>query len=63
MGSRVLVSCSPHLLLYTDVNSNSRFDPGVDKKEKFLTGFGGVDHDHSLHSVRSGPTAVSGASR
>ena len=55
MGNRILVSCSPHLLLYTDVDNNSRFEPGVDKKEKFLTGFGGVDHDHGLHSVLAGP--------
>lgn len=55
MGNRVLVSCSPHLLLYTDVDGDSRFDPETDRKEKFLTGFGGVDHDHSLHSVLAGP--------
>ena len=55
MGNRILVSCSPHLLLYTDVDNNSRFDPEVDTKEKFLTGFGGVDHDQSLHSVLAGP--------
>ena len=55
MGNRILVSCSPHLLLYTDVDNNSRFDPAIDKKEKFLTGFGGLDHDHSLHSVLAGP--------
>jgi putative membrane-bound dehydrogenase-like protein len=54
-GNRVLVSCSPNLLLYTDVNRNGRFEPGTDKKEKFLTGFGGFDHDHGLHSLVAGP--------
>ena len=54
-GNRVLVSCSPSVILYTDVNRDARFDPKVDKKEKFLTGFGGHDHDHGLHAVVPGP--------
>ena len=53
--NQVLVSCSPSLLLYTDVNRDGLFDPAVDKKERLLTGFGGHDHDHSLHAVVSGP--------
>jgi putative membrane-bound dehydrogenase-like protein len=51
MGNKVLVSCSPHLIIYTDSNQ----DDIPDKKEIFLTGFGGVDHDHSLHAVVTGP--------
>ena len=38
-----------------DVNRDGKFDPAVDKKEVFLTGFGGQDHDHSLHAVVAGP--------
>lgn len=51
LGSRVFVSCSPNLIVYTDENG----DDIPDKKEVFLTGFGGLDHDHSLHAVVGGP--------
>ena len=51
MGNQVLVSCSPHLILYTDENG----DDVADHKEILLTGFGGLDHDHSLHSLTAGP--------
>ena len=32
-----------------------KFDPAVDKREVLLTGFQGINHDHSLHSVTVGP--------
>ena len=51
IGQRVFVSCSPHLLVYTLDESGDK--PA--KKEIFLTGFGGHDHDHGLHSVVAGP--------
>lgn len=51
IGQQVIVSCSPHLLVFTDYNG----DDIPDKKEIFLTGFGGLDHDHSLHAVVEGP--------
>ena len=51
IGNKVLVSCAPNLFVYTDENG----DDIPDKKEVFLTGFGGFDHDHSLHSVVAGP--------
>ena len=54
-GNRVVVSCSPSLIVYTDTNRDGRFDFKVDKKEKLLTGFGGLDHDHGLHAVVAGP--------
>ncbi|MEZ6076931.1 MAG: hypothetical protein R3C56_15065 [Pirellulaceae bacterium] len=54
-GNRVIVSCSPSLIIYTDINRDGRFEAGVDKKEVLLTGFGGVDHDHGLHAVVAGP--------
>ncbi|HZI23483.1 MAG TPA: PVC-type heme-binding CxxCH protein [Chryseolinea sp.] len=47
IGNKVYVSCSPHLIVYTDENQ----DDQPDKKEIFLTGFGGLDHDHSLHAI------------
>src|SRR5258706_3659980 len=51
LGSRIFISCSPSLIVYTDENG----DDVPDKKEIFLTGFGGKDHDHSLHAVVGGP--------
>lgn len=55
LDNRVIVSCSPNVLVYTDVDRDARFDPAIDKKEILLTGFGGFDHDHSLHTVKAGP--------
>ncbi|HEY9525744.1 MAG TPA: PVC-type heme-binding CxxCH protein, partial [Anaerolineales bacterium] len=51
IGNRVFVSCSPNLIVYTDEDGDDR----PDKKEILLTGFGGLDHDHSLHAVVGGP--------
>ncbi len=51
IGNKVIVSCSPHIVVYTDENGDDK----PDKKEILLTGFGGKDHDHSLHSVTAGP--------
>ncbi len=51
MGNKVIVSCSPNLIVYTDENG----DDVPDKKEIMLTGFGGRDHDHSLHAIVAGP--------
>jgi putative membrane-bound dehydrogenase-like protein len=51
VGNKVFVSCAPTLFVYTDEDG----DDVPDKKEAFLTGFGGFDHDHSLHSLVVGP--------
>jgi putative membrane-bound dehydrogenase-like protein len=51
IGNKVIVSCSPNMIIYTDENGDDK----PDKKEIFLTGFGGKDHDHSVHSVTAGP--------
>ena len=51
IGNQVIVSCSPNLIIYTDENGDDK----PDKKEIFLTGFGGLDHDHSLHALVAGP--------
>src|SRR5690606_13622077 len=51
LGNRVLVSCSPHIIVYTDENGDDK----PDKKEIFLTGFGGLDHDHGIHAGIAGP--------
>ncbi|WP_435357578.1 PVC-type heme-binding CxxCH protein [Emticicia sp. SJ17W-69] len=46
VGNKVYVSAAPNLYVFTDENGDDK----ADKKEIFLTGFGGKDHDHSLHS-------------
>ena len=50
-GSTVVVSCSPDLIVYHDDDG----DLLADRSEVLLTGFGGHDHDHGLHSVVAGP--------
>ena len=44
------MSCSPHIFVYTDTDG----DDQADEREIFLTGFGGFDHDHGVHSVVAG---------
>ncbi|MBA4849126.1 PVC-type heme-binding CxxCH protein [Emticicia sp. BO119] len=51
IGKKIIVSAAPKLIVFTDENG----DDIPDKKEVLLTGFGGIDHDHSLHSVTAGP--------
>jgi putative membrane-bound dehydrogenase-like protein len=55
IDNKIVVAQPPDLIVYTDVDRNLRFDPAVDKREVLLTGFMGVNHDHSLHSVTVGP--------
>jgi putative membrane-bound dehydrogenase-like protein len=51
IGKRIVVSASPHLVVYTDDNG----DDLPDRKEILMTGFGGFDHDHGLHALVAGP--------
>lgn len=51
LGNQVIVSAAPNLIVYTDENGDDK----PDRKEVFLTGFGGMDHDHSLHALVAGP--------
>ena len=55
IDNKIVVAQPPDLIVYTDVDRNLRFDPAVDKREVLLTGFHGINHDHSLHSVTVGP--------
>jgi putative membrane-bound dehydrogenase-like protein len=55
IDNKIVVSQPPDLIVYTDVDRNLRFDPAIDRREVLLTGFQGVNHDHSLHSVTVGP--------
>jgi putative membrane-bound dehydrogenase-like protein len=47
LEDRVLVSCSPNLIEYRDTDG----DFVADEKKILLTGFGGFNHDHGLHSL------------
>jgi putative membrane-bound dehydrogenase-like protein len=51
IDNKVIVSCSPNIIVYTDEDGDDK----PDKKEIFLTGFGGKDHDHGLHAGTAGP--------
>jgi putative membrane-bound dehydrogenase-like protein len=53
--NKIVVSQPPDMLVYTDVNRDGKFDATIDRREVLLTGFGGRQHDHSLHSVTAGP--------
>ncbi len=54
--NKIVLSATPSLIVYTDVDRNCVFDPKVDKREVFLTGFQGMKHDHSLHAVVGAPS-------
>ena len=51
LGENVYVSCSPNLFVYRDTDGDGK----ADERETLLTGFGGFNHDHGLHSVVPGP--------
>lgn len=54
LGERVLVSCSPSIFEFRDQNGDGdALDPG--EKQVFLSGFGGHDHDHAVHSLVGAP--------
>lgn len=55
IDNQIVVSQPPELIVYTDVNRNRVFEPGIDTRETLLEGFSGKNHDHSLHSVTVGP--------
>jgi putative membrane-bound dehydrogenase-like protein len=55
IDNKIVVAQPPDYIVYTDVDRNLRFDPAVDKREVLLTGFQGINHDHSLHSTTVGP--------
>lgn len=53
--NKVVVAQPPHLIVYTDVDRNLKYDPEIDRRENLLSGFNGKNHDHSLHAVVAGP--------
>src|SRR5687768_2081737 len=55
IDNKIVVAQPPDLIVSPAVDRNLRFDPAVDRREVLLTGFQGINHDHSLHSVTVGP--------
>jgi putative membrane-bound dehydrogenase-like protein len=51
LGNRVIVSCSPNVLVFTDEDGDGK----ADKKELLFTKTGQPQHDHSAHSFVFGP--------
>lgn len=51
LENRVFVSCSPNIFVFYDDDHDGR----ADRREVFLSGFGGRDHDHGVHSISPGP--------
>jgi len=56
IDNKIVVSMTPDMVIYTDVDRDLVFDPAKgDTREVLLTGFNSKQHDHSLHSVTAGP--------
>ena len=51
LGNKVIVSCSPKVLVFTDTDGDDK----ADKKEVLFEGVGGVQHDHGIHAFTFGP--------
>lgn len=54
--NRIVLSATPSVIVYTDVNRNAVFEPGIDRREVFLTGFQNPNHDHTLHAIVGAPS-------
>lgn len=54
--NKIVLSATPDLIVYTDVNRNAVFDHDVDKREVLLSGFQGGGHDHTLHAAVGAPS-------
>ena len=51
LGNKVIVSCSPHVFVFTDTDGDDK----ADKRELLFTGIKGVQHDHGVHAFVFGP--------
>mgnify|MGYP003633952947 CR=1 FL=1 len=54
--NQIVLSATPDIIVYTDVDRDAVFNPEIDKREVFLTGFAGGKHDHTLHAVVGSPS-------
>ena len=51
LGTRVIVSCSPNVFVFTDADG----DDFPERKDLLFTGLEGVQHDHGVHAFVFGP--------
>ncbi len=51
LGNKVIVSCSPHVFVFTDEDG----DDVPEKKEVLFQGIQGLQHDHGMHAFVFGP--------
>ena len=54
--NRIVLSATPSIIVYTDVDRNAIFDPKIDRRDVFLDGFQNKNHDHSVHAVVGAPS-------
>jgi putative membrane-bound dehydrogenase-like protein len=52
LGDKVIVSCSPKIMVFSDANGDDKADG---PPEILFNGIGGVDHDHGAHAFVFGP--------
>lgn len=52
LGTKVIVSCSPKVLVFTDANGDDEPDS---RPEILFNGIAGVQHDHGVHAFVFGP--------
>ena len=52
LGEKVIVSCSPKIMIFTDANGDDKADG---EPQILFNGIGGVDHDHGAHAFVFGP--------
>src|SRR5687767_2385607 len=52
LGEKVIVSCSPKIMVFTDANADDMADG---PPEVLFNGIAAVDHDHGAHALVFGP--------
>jgi putative membrane-bound dehydrogenase-like protein len=52
LGSKVIVSCSPKIMIFTDADGDDKADG---PPQTLFSGIGGVQHDHGAHAFVFGP--------
>ncbi|MCI0746475.1 MAG: PQQ-dependent sugar dehydrogenase [Verrucomicrobia subdivision 3 bacterium] len=52
LGPKVIVSCSPKIMVFTDANGDDKADG---PPQVIFNGIGGIDHDHGAHAFVFGP--------
>ena len=55
IDNKIIVSCAPDIIVYTDVDRDGKFDARIDKREVLLTGFGVQDSHLFPHQFTRAP--------